>query len=1209
MTATSGTLAGSPVTFTATATAGSATRLAIATQPSATVQSGIAFLQQPVIQLQDASGNPVSQAGVTVGVKIQSGGGTLGGTTSATTGATGQAVFTNLSIAGSVGPRTLRFGAAGVDSVTSATLNVTAGAATQIALNAGDGQSATTGTAVASPPSVIVRDASNNPVQGVGVTFAVATGGGSITAADQTTNASGIATVGSWTLGTTAGSNTLTASAAGLTGSPVAFTATGTAGPAATLAKFSGDNQVGQVGTTLATPQTVLVTDAHGNPVNNVTITWAAASGGGSVNPTSSVTAAPGHASTTRTLGPTPGTQTTTASATGLTPVTFSVTAQVGGATQMVISGGQQQTDTVGQTLPVPLSVRVADALNNPVAGVTISWSVLDGGGSVNPLTSTTNTSGIASTNWTLGTTMTPTDSTQTAQATGVGSALSFTAFTVPGAVSPTQTSVVAAPATITASSGAGPSTITVTARDQYGNVIKNKTVTLAVSGSNNTLTQPSGPTGTNGVATGTLSSTLAQTKTVSATVGTVAIAQQATVTVAPAAADTLAWLVQPGNVAAGAHITPALQVEVRDQFGNRVTAATAGITLAIGTNPSGGALTVTPRNAVSGVATFDDASIDKAGSGYTLVASSGGLGPVTSNSFNVTAAAASSIAPSAGGSQTGTVGTPVQTPPAVIVRDQFNNPVAGVAVTFTPAAGSGSVSPTTPVLTNASGVAALTSWTLGTTAGANTLTASSNGLAGSPVTFTAQGAAGPATQIALNAGNGQAAPVGTAVATPPAVIVRDQFANPVAGVAVTFATSGDNGTVDPATAVTTGANGIAAANSWTLGTAAKVDTLRATAAGLSGSPVTFTATASAGGPSAAQSTVVAAPAAITAGAGPGTLPGNRGGAGGDHGGRGLEHHHGDRAGRQRESDPGRHGDARGHAGWGEHSHAARGNDRRERADHRVAELDRGGNETADGHGERHADRYPDRDRDGEPRRRERHSVARGGVARDDHRELGLERQHDHRHGQRPQRQPGERGHGDARGEPRHWHHADAASRDHQHERPDHRRLELDRGGDEDRDGHSERHGDARGEGGRHGQPAPAFPHRPPRRQRAERAGRHGRSDPAVRDRHRCVRQSRVRGVGDLRGGRWERQRHGIRPDDRCERDRGRGKLDAFHYRGSQYADGHVAGARGQPGDVHGDRHRRAGGADRGQRGEQSDCHRGQRRPDRSFGHRARPVQ
>src|SRR5207248_7893656 len=96
--------------------------------------------------------------------------------------------------------------------------------------------------------------------------------------------------------------------------------------------------------------------------------------------------------------------------------------------------------------------------------------------------------------------------------------------------------------------------------------------------------------------------------------------------------------------------------------------------------------------------------------------------------------------------------------------------------------------------------------------------------------------------------------------------------ANPVAGVAVTFATTGDNGTVDPPTAVTTTASGVAAANSWTLGTAAKTDTLRATSSGLSGSPVTFTASATAGAPSAAQSTVAAAPAAITAGAGASTI-------------------------------------------------------------------------------------------------------------------------------------------------------------------------------------------------------------------------------------------------------------------------------------------------------------------------------------------------
>ena len=96
----------------------------------------------------------------------------------------------------------------------------------QMAINAGNSQTAAVGTAVATAPSVIVRDPLNNPVSGVTVTFAVASGGGSITGGSATTNASGIATVGSWTLGMTP-SNTLTATSTGLSGSPVTFTAAG----------------------------------------------------------------------------------------------------------------------------------------------------------------------------------------------------------------------------------------------------------------------------------------------------------------------------------------------------------------------------------------------------------------------------------------------------------------------------------------------------------------------------------------------------------------------------------------------------------------------------------------------------------------------------------------------------------------------------------------------------------------------------------------------------------------------------------------------------------------------------------------------------------------------------------------------------------------------------------------------------------------------
>src|SRR5213079_2015493 len=191
----------------------------------------------------------------------------------------------------------------------------------------------------------------------------------------------------------------------------------------ASLTKSSGDNLSGQVGSTLATPHEVLVTDARGNPVSGVRVDWQAATGGGSVNPTSSTTDVNGQA--------------TTATATlsgGPTTVTFTITATIAGASRMTKTGGDLQKDTVGATLPVPLTVKVTDDFNNPVANVTVSWTVVDGGGSVAPTTVSTDANGLASTQWTLGTRMTATDSTQAVQATGVGSPLNFLATSRPGA-------------------------------------------------------------------------------------------------------------------------------------------------------------------------------------------------------------------------------------------------------------------------------------------------------------------------------------------------------------------------------------------------------------------------------------------------------------------------------------------------------------------------------------------------------------------------------------------------------------------------------------------------------------------------------------------------------------------------------------------------------------------------------------------------------
>ena len=135
---------------------------------------------------------------------------------------------------------------------------------------------------------------------------------------------------------------------------------------------------------------------------------------------------------------------------------------------------------------------------------------MIDGGGSVAPTTVSTDANGLASTQWTLGTRMTATDSTQAVQATGVGSPLNFLATSRPGAVSASRTTVTASQSTISASSGGSAATITVTALDGFGNPIGGKTVTLTATGNGNTLTQPAGPTNTSGVASGTLSSTVA---------------------------------------------------------------------------------------------------------------------------------------------------------------------------------------------------------------------------------------------------------------------------------------------------------------------------------------------------------------------------------------------------------------------------------------------------------------------------------------------------------------------------------------------------------------------------------------------------------------------------------------------------------------------------------------------------------------------------
>lgn len=111
---------------------------------------------------------------------------------------------------------------------------------TTIAVSSGNAQSAQSSQALASP--IVVRVARDGAaLAGTSVSWSVASGGGSVAPATSTTGGDGLAST-TWTLGPSAGANTLQASSAGANGSPVTFTATAT-GPAPTQANVSvGDN-------------------------------------------------------------------------------------------------------------------------------------------------------------------------------------------------------------------------------------------------------------------------------------------------------------------------------------------------------------------------------------------------------------------------------------------------------------------------------------------------------------------------------------------------------------------------------------------------------------------------------------------------------------------------------------------------------------------------------------------------------------------------------------------------------------------------------------------------------------------------------------------------------------------------------------------------------------------------------------------------------
>src|SRR5439155_15165828 len=141
---------GGPVTCTADGTAGAAGRVAFTTAPSSAGQSGVALAQQPVLQLEDGNGKPVSESGVVVTATVSPAGAAPSNAT-ATTVSNGSATFTGLTLTGTVGSYTLSFGATGLTPAT-AGITLSADRKSKLALSTPPSSSAQSGVAFSQQP-------------------------------------------------------------------------------------------------------------------------------------------------------------------------------------------------------------------------------------------------------------------------------------------------------------------------------------------------------------------------------------------------------------------------------------------------------------------------------------------------------------------------------------------------------------------------------------------------------------------------------------------------------------------------------------------------------------------------------------------------------------------------------------------------------------------------------------------------------------------------------------------------------------------------------------------------------------------------------------------------------------------------------------------------------------------------------------------------
>jgi hypothetical protein len=804
-----------------------ASQLAFKVEPTSAI-AGSAVAPAVVVEARDADGVLVSdftgEVTITLGTNPSSG--TLSGTTTATAVA-GVATFNSLNVNKTGAGYRLKATSGSLTAATSAAFDISAGPAAQLTF-IGQPPAGVAGSGLAPAITVAGRDALGNLADSFTglVTVALVGGSGSAGATlsgTTTVNAvAGIATFSTLSIDKVGTGYTLAATGPGLTG-VTSSTFTITAGPAAELV-ISVQPTSTIAGQPIAPAIVVTARDNMGNTATGFTgiVTLAITPGSGTAGAilagTSSTAAAAGIATFASLSIAKAGTgYTLTASAAGVPDVTtgaFDIA--IGPTAQLAYVVGPSST-FAGAPIAPAVQVVAQDAAGNADTGftgdVTLTLAANPGGATLSGATTVAAVSGIA-TFADLNLDKSGAGYTLMAAASGLTSVTSVTFDNIAAAGSQVVFAV-EPPATATAGTGIAPC-VQVAVQDAFGNLATsfNGNVTLDI-GDNPGSGSLSGTTtvaAVGGVATfcGLSIDRAGAGYTLMATASVLDPVSSATFDVVPGAADHLAVGQQPTSATAGVAINPAVTVRVLDGLGNVVTGFSGTVTVAIsaGSGTAGAVLSGTATVAASGgVASFAGLSIDKSGTGYTLLAASTGLTETTSAPFDIGAGPASRLQVTV---QPGNTGAGAAIAPAVQVSalDALGNLATAYTGTVTMAitAGTGAAGATlsgTITSAAAGGVASFGNLRIDKAGAGYTLTASANGLT-------------DATSAAFDVAVGLAAklvfstqPATTVAGTPIAtftVTAQDAVGNPVPGftgdVTVSIGTNPGAGTLSGTTTV-----------------------------------------------------------------------------------------------------------------------------------------------------------------------------------------------------------------------------------------------------------------------------------------------------------------------------------------------------------------------------------------------------------------------